>query len=47
MIDTANKVDRLLYHKGNIAVLETANERIFNYYNVEPYQTDSVLSLLK
>ncbi len=47
MIDTANKVDRLPYHKGNIAVMETANEKIFNYYNVEPYQTDSVLSVLK
>jgi hypothetical protein len=43
MIDEENQVDRLPYHKGNIAILETAEGKIYNYYNVEPYQTDSVL----
>jgi hypothetical protein len=46
MIDKENKVDRLPYHKGNIAIVETAKGEITNYYNVEPYQTDSVLRIL-
>lgn len=46
MIDESDKVDRLPYHKGNIAVIETANGEIYNYFNVEPYETDSVLTIL-
>lgn len=46
MIDKRNVVDRLPYHKGNIAILESANKKLYNIYAIQPNQTDSVLSLI-
>lgn len=46
MIDQENRVDRLPYHNGNIAIIESVEGTIYNVYKIEPYQTDSILTLL-
>jgi hypothetical protein len=46
MIDVENKIDRLPYHRGNIAIIESTKGRIYNWYKIEPYQTDSILTML-
>jgi hypothetical protein len=46
MIDEKNRIDRLPYHHGNIAIIESAKGEIYNWYKIEPYQTDSILRML-
>ena len=46
MIDEESRIDRLPYHRGNIAIIESTKGEIYNWYKIEPYQTDSILRML-
>ena len=43
LIDQQNAVDRLPFHKGNIAVISVSDKAIYNIKPIEPNEVSSVL----